>query len=135
MSVSATDGVTEAALNSVQLDTVLDGAVVPPRDLYSDQPPLASSLHLYQLLLLLKCLDWWCRDRTDYCTAGNLTVDYSPRQRKSEDFRGSDFFVVLGREKRSRKSWVVWEEEGKYPHVIVELLSDSTAAIDRHCPQ
>lgn len=56
---------------------------------------------------------------------------YSPHQRKSEDFRGPDFFVVLGTEHKPRKSWVVWEEGGNYPNVIVELLSDSTAATDK----
>jgi len=62
---------------------------------------------------------------------GNLTIYYSLRQRKSEDFRGPDFFVVLGTERKPRKSWVVWEENGQYPNVIVELLSESTANVDR----
>jgi len=105
--------------------------IFPPGDLYSDEPPLESSLHLQQMMLLLSCLDWLWQDNTDYFAAGNLTVYYSPQQRKSEDFRGPDFFVVLGAEKRPRKSWVVWEEGGKYPNVIVELLSDSTAKTDR----
>ena len=103
----------------------------PPSDLYSDEPPLESYQHLQQLLLLLKCLDWLWQDRNDYFAAGNLTVYYSARKLKSEDFRGPDFFVVLDTEKRPRKSWMVWEEGGKYPNIIVELLSDSTATIDR----
>lgn len=107
------------------------GVAFPPGDLYSDEPPLESSLHLQQLLLLIACLNWFWKDRDSYFAAGNLTVYYSPHQRKSEDFRGPDFFVVLGTEKRPRKSWVVWEEGGKYPNVIVELLSDSTAKTDR----
>jgi Uma2 family endonuclease len=45
--------------------------------------------------------------------------------------KGPDFFVVLNTERKPRKSWVVWEEDGKYPHVIVELLSNSTAKTDR----
>ncbi len=53
-------------------------------------------------------------------------------QLKKRDFCGSDFFVVLDTEKRPRKSWVVWGEQGKYPDVIVEILSDSTANIDRN---
>ena len=40
--------------------------------------------------------------------------------------------MVLDTEKRPRKSWVVWGEQGKYPDVIVEILSDSTANIDRN---
>jgi Uma2 family endonuclease len=109
----------------------LDGVCFPPGDLYSNEPPLETHLHLQQMLLLLKCLDWLWRNRQDYFATGNLTIYYSPRQRKSEDFRGPDFFVVLGTEHKPRKSWVVWEEEGKYPNVIVELLSESTAKTDR----
>ncbi|HAN45168.1 MAG TPA: hypothetical protein DCQ32_01285, partial [Cyanobacteria bacterium UBA8156] len=45
--------------------------------------------------------------------------------------RGPDFFVVRHTERRERLSWVVWEEGGRYPDLIVELLSTSTAAIDR----
>jgi Uma2 family endonuclease len=138
MSVSAADVATQTELiPNVGLEPtvgpaeVWDDVVFPPGDLYSDEPPMESSLHLQQLLLLLKCLDWLWRDRTDYFSAGNLTVYYSPNQKKSEDFRGPDFFVVLGVEKRPRKSWAVWEEGGHYPHVIVELLSDSTAKTDR----
>ena len=108
-----------------------DAIVLPPCDLPSDEPPLESSQHLQQILLLLKCLDWLWKDRSDYFAAGNLTVYYSARKLKSEDFRGPDFFVVLDTEKRPRKSWTVWAEDGKYPNVIIELLSDSTAKIDR----
>jgi Uma2 family endonuclease len=108
-----------------------DGVIFPSGNQESHEPPLESYLHLQQLLLLLSCLDWHWKDRTDYFCAGNLTIYYSPRQRKSEDFRGPDFFVVLGTEKRSRKSWTVWEEDGKYPNVIIELLSDSTAKTDQ----
>jgi Uma2 family endonuclease len=108
-----------------------NGVACPPCDLSSDEPPLESYQHLQQLLLLLKCLDWLWQDRSDYFAAGNLTVYYSARKLKSEDFRGPDFFVVLNTEKRPRKSWTVWAEGGKYPNVIVELLSDSTAKTDR----
>ncbi len=112
------------------LETPKD-VIFPPGDLYSDEPPLESDLHLRQIILLLQCLEGWWRNRNDFYSAGNLTVYYSPRQRKSEDFRGPDFFVVLGTYRAARKSWVVWEEDGKYPNVIVELLSDSTAATDK----
>ena len=103
----------------------------PPCDLYSDEPSLETYQHLQQLLLLLKCLDWLWQDRTDYFAAGNLTVYYNAQKLKSKDFKGPDFFVVLNTEKKPRKSWTVWEEGGKYPNVIVELLSDSTANTDR----
>ena len=103
----------------------------PPGDLWSDEPPLESDLHREQIELLIRLLKWVWRERQDFYVTGNLTIYYSPNQRKSEHFRGPDFFVVLGTEKKDRKSWVVWQEDGKYPHVIVELLSDSTANVDR----
>lgn len=109
-----------------------ENVIFPPSDLLSDEPPLETYLHLQQMILLIKCLDWWWRDRNDYFATGNLTIYYSPRQRKSEHFRGPDFFVVLGTERRPRSSWVVWEEDGKYPNMIVELLSESTAETDRN---
>jgi len=118
-----------AQLQAAQLQA--DEIVFPPSDLYSDEPPLESDLHRLQMTLLLQCLEWLWRDRNDFYATGNLTVYYSPNQRKSEDFRGPDFFVVLGTERKPRKSWVVWNEEGQYPHVIIELLSDSTESVDR----
>nr|WP_245395483.1 Uma2 family endonuclease [Anthocerotibacter panamensis] len=77
----------------------------PPSDLWSDEPPLETERH--------------------------LTIYYNTRERRSEDFRGPDFFVVLGTEYKERKSWVVWAEGGKYPNLILEILSESTAQVDR----
>lgn len=105
--------------------------VFPRSDLYSNEPPLETELHLRQMILLITCLEWLWRDRNDFYASGNLTVYYSPNQRKTEHFRGPDFFVVLGTERKPRKSWVVWEEDGKYPNLIIELLSESTATTDR----
>lgn len=109
-----------------------DEVKFPPRDIWSEEPSLESYAHLQQILILLQCLEWLWQERNDYFAAANLTIYYSPNQKKSEDFRGPDFFVVLGTERRlDRKSWVVWGEGGKYPDVIVEILSPSTAKIDR----
>ena len=103
----------------------------PPSDLLSDEPPLETDLHRDQIDLLIRLLKWWWRDRQDVYVSGNLTIYYNQQQLKSRDFRGPDFFVVLGVEKRPRKSWVVWDEGGKYPDVIVEILSDTTAQVDK----
>lgn len=103
-----------------------------PTDLYSDEPPLETNFHLRQILLLLSCLEWLWRERSDFFAAANLTVYYNPKQLKTRDLRGPDFFVVLDTDPRpERKSWTVWEEAGKYPNFIVEILSDSTAKVDR----
>jgi Uma2 family endonuclease len=111
---------------------IAENVIVPPVDLYSDEPPVETELHLRQIMLLFKCLEWLWRDRNDFYAAGNLSIYYSPKQLKSKDFRGPDFFVVLGTERKTRKSWVVWDEDGKYPNVILEILSPKTANIDKN---
>lgn len=110
---------------------ISEDVIFPPGDLLSDEPPLETDLHRLQITLLIQCLEWLWRDRNNFYASGNITIYYSPRQRKSEDFRGPDFFVVLETERQPRKSWVVWEEDGKYPNVIVEILSPKTAATDK----
>ncbi|TRV04767.1 MAG: Uma2 family endonuclease [Microcystis wesenbergii Mw_MB_S_20031200_S109] len=92
---------------------------------------MESDLHLQQIIILLSCLELLWQEKNDYYASGNLTIYYNEEQLKKRDFCGPDFFVVLDTEKRPRKSWVVWGEGGKYPNVIVEILSDSTANIDR----
>ncbi len=106
--------------------------VFPTGEFWSDEPPLESNLHLQQIVLLLQCLKWLWKDKQDYFVAGNLTIYYSPNQKKSEYFRGPDFFVVKGTTLNwARKSWVVWQENGQYPNLIIEILSESTGQIDR----
>ncbi|GET36265.1 hypothetical protein MiSe_10130 [Microseira wollei NIES-4236] len=105
------------------IQDIPEDVIFPPGDLYSDEPPLETELHLEQIMLLLKCLKWLWRDRNDFYAAGNLTIYYSAKQLKSELFRGPDFFVVLDTERKTRKSWVVWQEDGKYPNLILEIIS------------
>jgi Uma2 family endonuclease len=111
--------------------TATEEVLFPPSDLWSDEPPLELDLHREQIDLLIRLLKGWWQDRQNFYASGNLTIYYSPNQLKSEFFRGPDFFVVLGTEKKDRRSWVVWQENGKYPNLIVELLSNSTADVDR----
>ena len=118
-------------LETLQTQTELEEIEFPPGDLESKEPPLESELHLRQILLLIQMLEYLWQDRQDFYAFGNLTIYYSPEQKKTENFRGPDFFVVLNTERKPRKSWVVWEEGGKYPNVIIELLSKSTANVDR----
>ncbi len=115
----------------IQTPTLLPEVQFPPSDLLSQEPPLESELHLRQILLLLNSLEWLWQNRDDFYAIGNLSIYYSQRQKKSEEFRGPDFFVVLGTERKPRNSWVVWEEDGKYPNVIIEMLSKTTANTDR----
>jgi Uma2 family endonuclease len=71
--------------------------------------------------------------RSDFFCGGNMFVYYSATQAKNQDFRGPDFFAVLDVEnevQRERRTWTIWDEDGRYPDVIIELMSESTAAVD-----
>jgi Uma2 family endonuclease len=104
----------------------------PPTDLiFDDGVPLETNQHRVAMNVLIRSYQHYRAQQTDYFVGGNMFVYYSSTQVKNQDFRGPDFFVVLDVEgTRSRQGWVVWEEEGRYPDVIVELMSPSTAKVD-----
>lgn len=81
-------------------------------------------------LLLAQIEDAW-RDRQDFYVAGNMALYFSETQALKNDFRAPDFFLVLDVERHERKRWVVWEEDGRAPDLVVELTSASTENIDR----
>ncbi len=95
-----------------------------------DGIPMETQRHKLQMDILLDTLYPWLENRSDGYISGNMFVYFSIAQLKNQDFKGPDFFVVLGVEKKERKSWVVWEE-GKAPDLIIELLSESTAQEDK----
>jgi Uma2 family endonuclease len=106
----------------------------PPRgeDLpHTDGEPMETARHWEQMVLLVSTLKHAWRDREDVYVAGNMFVYFSELQAKKNDFRGPDVFVVMDTVKRERKSWVVWEEDGRAPDVIIELTSPSTEHVDR----
>lgn len=80
--------------------------------------------------LLIDTLLPWLDARADGYVGGNMFVYYSLAQVKNQDYKGPDVFVALDVPKGERLSWVSWEE-GKTPDVVIELLSDSTAATDK----
>jgi Uma2 family endonuclease len=107
----------------------------PPTNLiFDDGEPLESNRHRIAMNVLIRSTQqvFLERGRSDTFVGGNMFVYYSRNQAMNRDFRGPDFFAVLGVERdRDRQGWVVWEEQGRYPDVIVELLSASTAAVDK----
>ncbi|MEH2379547.1 MAG: Uma2 family endonuclease [Nostoc sp.] len=105
----------------------------PPTDLiFDDGEPLESNRHRIAMNVLIRSLQQTWIDRNDFFTGGNMFIYYSSAQVRNQDFRGPDFFAVLNVDgTNSRQGWVVWEENGRYPDVIVELMSPSTAKIDQ----
>jgi Uma2 family endonuclease len=120
-----------------QVNSILDPVdwepPMPPTDLiFDDGEPLESNRHRIAMNVLIRSLQNAWADRDDFYTGGNMFVYYSRTQAKNREFRGPDFFAVRDVDGTVlRQGWVVWEEEGRYPDIIVELLSESTAQIDK----
>ncbi|MBD2596710.1 Uma2 family endonuclease [Nostoc spongiaeforme FACHB-130] len=106
---------------------------MPPTDLiFDDGEPLESNRHRIAMNVLIRSLQQAWADRNDFYTGGNMFIYYSSTQARNNDFRGPDFFAVLNVDGTiPRQGWVVWEEDGRYPDVIVELMSPSTARVDK----
>ena len=105
----------------------------PPTDLiFDDGEPLETNRHRIAMNVLIDSALSALAERRDFFCGGNMFVYYSRQQKMNRDFRGPDFFVTLDVDSsRERQGWVVWEEDGRYPDVIVELMSPSTANVDK----
>ena len=126
--------VSETAATENQTSEIVDWQPpMPPTDLiFDDGEPLESNRHRIAMNTLIRSLQQGWADRNDFFTGGNMFVYYSSAQARNRDFKGPDFFVTLDIDgSYPRQGWVVWEENGRYPDVIVELLSESTAEVDK----
>ena len=105
---------------------------MPPTDLiFDDGEPLETNQHRVAMNVLIRSYQQYRGEATDFYVGGNMFIYYSSTQVKNRDFRGPDFFVVLDVDgQRDRLGWVVWEEDGRYPDTIIELMSPSTAKVD-----
>ncbi|HVR97244.1 MAG TPA: Uma2 family endonuclease [Thermoanaerobaculia bacterium] len=121
-------------------------APLPFELVFDDGEPLESEWHAMQLPLLREQIRQTMaeQDRADFYIGTNMFVYYSFEQAREvaeeeekgleqRAFRGPDVFWVGGiaDPDRYRQAWIAWEEGGRLPHVIIELLSPSTAKKDR----
>ena len=114
---------------------LLTGLPPPPTEdelPYDDGEPMESDAHRFQMYLLIETLLNAFGDREDVYVGGNQAIYYTTTQQVRNEFKAPDFFAVVGdTNRRARKSWVVWGEEGRTPDVVVEILSPKTEANDR----
>jgi Uma2 family endonuclease len=108
-------------------------APIPPQNLpEEDDQNLESDWHRLAINLLIESLRYYWRDRHDFFVGGNMFLYFSEEQVRKKDYRGPDFFFVGDVDgDRPRSFWAVWDEDGKGPDVILELLSPTTAEEDR----
>jgi Uma2 family endonuclease len=102
-----------------------------------DGEPLESEWHVVQIHLLDELVRQHLGDTGDYFCGGNMFVYYSLEQAEAISsgrpaYKGPDFFVVRGVDgRKARRYWVSWKEEGRYPDLVVELVSPRTAKKDK----
>jgi len=94
-----------------------------------DGEPMETPRHKDQMNLLIESLNSYWKSDKKYYTGGNMFLHFELSGKKK--FRGPDFFLVMDAEDKPRKSWVVWQENMRFPDVIIEIMSDSTKNIDK----
>ncbi len=98
----------------------------------SDGRPMGETpLHADNLAYLVYMLRLWYERESQVFIAGNMFLYYVPGDRLKH--LSPDVFVVHGVPKHTdpeRRSYLVWEEGGKVPDVVIELTSDSTREED-----
>lgn len=123
-----------AALSPLPFELVLDDGEPFESDWHSVAFPFLRKLIIRAMVE---------QGRADFFCGGNIFVYYSVEQAwavaeeekkglEKRAFRGPDVFWVGGIDPhRERQAWIAWEEGGRLPDVIVELLSPSMAQKDR----
>jgi Uma2 family endonuclease len=97
-----------------------------------DGVPLETNWHVMQMTLLMQSLKWHWRERSDFFVGGNMFVYWDETLARNKYFRGPDVFAVKDGvdNERTREHWEVWTENGRFPDLIVELISKSTRKND-----
>jgi Uma2 family endonuclease len=131
--------------NAMSQSAAAVSAPLPFELVYDDGEPLESPWHTYELPLLRQLILQAMEEdgRTDFYVGVNAFVYYSVEQAREiaeeeakglpkRAFRGPDVFWVGSVDpNRERKAWIAWEEGGRLPDVVFEMLSPSTAKKDR----
>jgi len=95
-----------------------------------DGIPLETNWHRIQINLLIDIITQRWRHVRNFFAGGNMFIYYSMQQVRNRDYKGPDFFLVKEVDGRNRAAWVLWEEDARFPDLIVELMSPSTARED-----
>jgi len=97
---------------------------------YSDGQPMGESeLHVKEMMYLIEAFTERFREQADAYVAGNMFFYFEEGNPRA--VVAPDLFVVRGVEKRERKSYLLWREEGRVPCLVFEITSNSTRNEDQ----
>jgi Uma2 family endonuclease len=109
-----------------------------------DGDKMESDWHVVSIALLDELVRNHLGAPQNYFCGGNMFIYYSVEQAKEIEeyveaetvarkprYKGPDFFLVKDVDgTKPRESWVVWQEDGRYPDLVVEFISPSTRRKD-----
>jgi Uma2 family endonuclease len=109
-----------------------------------DGDKMESDWHVVSIALLDELVRNHLGAPQNYFCGGNIFIYYSVEQAKEIEeyveaetvarkprYKGPDFFLVKDVDgTKPRESWVVWQEDGRYPDLVVEFISPSTRRKD-----
>ncbi|AFZ56978.1 Uma2 family endonuclease [Anabaena cylindrica FACHB-243] len=92
----------------------------------SDGQPMANNTEQFRWILVIQQnLDWLFADNSNVFVGGDLF--WYPLEGKNNIVNAPDIFVVFGRPKNKRGSYLQWKEAGIAPQVVFEILSPSNS--------
>lgn len=109
-----------------------------------DGDRMESDWHVVSISLMDELVRQHLGEPDNYFCSGNMFIYYSIEQAKEivsfvnaekvarkPRFKGPDFFLVKDVDGTKRRdSWVVWNENGRYPDLVIEYISTSTRKKD-----
>lgn len=96
----------------------------------SDGQPMAETdFQRVYIVYATEVLDIYFQNRPNIYVSGNICFYYEEENPRA--YLAPDVFVVLGLEKRKRRTYKVWQEGGKFPDFVLEITSKSTVNEDQ----
>lgn len=95
-----------------------------PTELPEFVTPFASSWHRLQIEWLIDSVNARWSGRNDFHCDGHTPVYYAARPDRTAIAVVPDFYAAVGCERKERKCWATWNEEGRRPDVMIEIIDE-----------
>jgi Uma2 family endonuclease len=102
-----------------------DFVVYPESD---GEPTGETGLHVRAAMQMIAALDRALRHKKDVCVGGNQFMYF--REGDPKQVVCPDAYAAFGTDPAPRRTWKVWEEKGRFPELIVEIVSESSRQSD-----
>lgn len=87
-----------------------------------------TGLHVRAAMQIIAALDRILRGRGDVCVGGNQFMYF--REGDPKQAVCPDAYAAFGTRPEPRRTWKTWEEGGRFPEIVFEVVSDSSRLTD-----